>query len=284
MKTRSVKLLFTLLICVAILIPIYPRLSEWVEWKQQQSFARTITAWCTHRNRTNDDWEQFCIFKDFCATSCYDKISDKDKHLFTAATLANKICNSPTAKENILEQGLLENTFDLYHQAQTAMPKESDYNKFISWIFEQNQKMAATGEKAYLFLDHDYMTQLDNIERRVYHALTPPSMSEEESKVIFMLNAKEKNAFFTNNSIPTSSGDGMSSKTPLNLSHTGNECITVLLRYIHDVLKATSIRILYTDEKSDNLYKIILYDKSSKKSFSLYVLTENNILDKYTVL
>lgn len=284
MKTWFIKLLVISLICAAYFIFVYPKANEWIQWKRQQAFVHTIIPWCSHNKQADEDWRRYCTFMSFCTTSCYDKICNKNKHLAFASALAEKICNNPTAKANILQQGLLENTLNLYQHSGTTALKDADLREFNSWISEQNRKMAETGEKIYLFQDHDYMTQLDNISQGVLHSLTPTFVSEEENKAIYTLNDKDKKNFFYNNEIPSPHGDGMCIEAPLDLRNTGNECINILQRYIHDVLKATTIRIINDDGTNNALYKVILYDKNSKKSFFLYILADEKQIEKYTVL
>lgn len=285
MKAPFIKLLFILVISVVLFIPLSTPFSELIEWKRQQAYARTINAWCSHNNLSNRDWRLYCAFKGLCGTSCYDKISNKNKHLSTAEALADRICNSPTARSNILGQGLLESTLNLYeHARQTPHLRESDYIEFNSWISEQCKEMAETGETKYLFQDHDYWVRMDKIEQRVCLALTPPPVSEEEHHALFAHIDERKNAFFNNLNMPSPQGDGMSIKTPLDLRHTEDECITILLKYIHEVLHATTIRILPADDKDNKLYKTVLFDKNSKKSFYLYILANPQFIDKYTIL
>lgn len=258
-------------------------LKSWYEWHCMYSSTRELFKREKYNITRKNTLKDLIEFLDFCEASYDDRIDRKESNLRTAKLLAEKLCNNRELKEALLEEGRYETMLRFHENLLADRKRTQELKKLLEWRLKKIGEYAKTGKMSVLCQDEDYTEKLIKINASFLLNLTPPTMTESDRQVLLerVRNSRES---FIEMEMKNITGDGMSEESPLDLRDMKRYAIYGLIHYAHLVCNSSIIGLQTSYSQVDDICEALLYDKTSKKTFTLYFLIDSKVLMDYIAL
>lgn len=259
-------------------------LKSWYEWHCRYSSTRGIFRNEKYIVSQKEAFKELVDFLIFCDASYDDRVDSKESNLRTAKLLSKKLSNNQELKEKLLEEGRFETMLKLHEKLLADREWTQERHKLIEWRLKKISEYAKNGKISVLCQDEDYVSQIGEIYANFLQNITPPPIKEEDRQKLLERVKNKRGSFISEMKLKNLTGDGMSEESPLDLRNMQRHAIYDLVHYAHIVCDSTVVGLRTSYSQVDDICEAVLYDKTSKSTYTLYFLIDSKVLMDYITL
>lgn len=272
--------IFLALFCIT-LIYCAKCATSYIEYRKIRNIATYLYTFEPHSS--NKEWKLYCECFTFAGISTIDKINKRTENERKISNLLSKISHTPSFKESVLNKGVLNGLFEIKNRAADVSINEEEIARLILWQTKQYKNHKKTGKVEYLFQDAEYCQALHDLWIQIGTILSTDTVSNQDFQEMLSSAEQGHEQFFINKGLAIPVGRGVDMKTPIDFRIKDISPIQIVLEYADTVYNSTGIKLIRVNNENPELFKIILYSRTYKKSFYLYILGDTIDLGEYTL-